>query len=280
MVLRHLRETAALATMHFSTFIEGNRLTCPKCAPPLKATAFPGVSATKQKSAIIFACLRPWRRYPSGWAELPRLIHGLVMTGRNERSPYRVVQNVIREAVSRSIVYLPPEPPDVAQLMLDLVVWINSALEAGDTPAPVVAGIAHYQFATIHPYLDGNGRTARLLATRILRKSGYGLKGIYSLDEHYAGNLPAYYAALTVGTHNYYDGRADGDITGFIEYFFAGMADAFSRGVRKAATRADKEAAADESATMRDLDPRHAGCSRYSIDRVRRPQAKWPSILE
>ena len=43
--------------------------------------------------------------------------------------------------------------------------------------------------------------------------SGYGLKGIYSLDEHYAKSLPSYYAALTVGSHNYYDGRAEGEVT-------------------------------------------------------------------
>ena len=86
-------------------------------------------------------------------------------------------------------------------------------------PAPIVAALAHYQFATIHPYLDGNGRTARLLATLILRKAGYGLKGIYSLDEHYAKNLPSYYSALTVGSHNYYDGRAEGDVTPFVSLF-------------------------------------------------------------
>ena len=80
-------------------------------------------------------------------------------------------------------------------------------------PAPIVAALAHYQFATIHPYLDGNGRTARLLATLILRKAGYGFKGIYSLDEHYAKNLRAYYSALTVGSHNYYEGRVEGDLT-------------------------------------------------------------------
>ena len=73
--------------------------------------------------------------------------------------------------------------------MRSLVEWTNAELTDGELPAPIVAALAHYQFATIHPYLDGNGRTARLLATLILRKAGYGLKGIYSLDEHYAKSL-------------------------------------------------------------------------------------------
>lgn len=64
------------------------------------------------------------------------------------------------------------------------------------------------QFATIHPYFDGNGRTARLLTTLLLHRAGYGLKGIYSLEKYYTRDLEAYHAALTVGpSHNYYMGR-------------------------------------------------------------------------
>ena len=88
-----------------------------------------------------------------------------------------------------------------------------------------------------------------------MRKTGYGLKGIYSLDEHYAKNLKAYYAALTVGTHNYYDGRAEADITNFVSYFCAGMADAFSK-IKLVASQSSKEITQDQSATLRDLDPR------------------------
>jgi Fic family protein len=74
---------------------------------------------------------------------------------------------------------------------------------------PIEAGIAHYQYATIHPYYDGNGRTARLLTTLILHLGTYDLKGLYALEEYYARNLKAYYEALTVGpSHNYYMGRA------------------------------------------------------------------------
>ena len=177
------------------------------------------------------------------------------MTGRNKPSPYRVTQNVIRDFLDRSIVYLPPEAPDVPELMRSLIEWINAELTDGELPAPIVAALAHYQFATIHPYLDGNGRTARLLATLILRKAGYGLKGIYSLDEHYAKSLSSYYSALSVGSHNYYDGRAEGDVTPFISYFCAGMADAFTK-VRAAAARAEERTAIDRSTLLRDLEPR------------------------
>ena len=60
---------------------------------------------------------------------------------------------------------MPPGAKDVSRLMKHLVAWIN---QQDDLPVPVKAGLAHYQFSTIHPYCDGNGRTARLLTTLIL----------------------------------------------------------------------------------------------------------------
>ena len=77
--------------------------------------------------------------------------------------------------------------------MADLVTFVNNAITNSTLPVPIIAGLAHYQFATIHPYVDGNGRSARLLTTLILHRAGYGLDGIYSLDEHYAKNLRAGY---------------------------------------------------------------------------------------
>jgi Fic family protein len=108
----------------------------------------------------------------------------------------------------------------------------------------------------VHPYYDGNGRTARLLTTLLLHRSGYGLKGIYSLEEYYACDLGRYYRALTVGpSHNYYEGRESSDVTGFIEYFCTGMADAFAP-VRAQATQAAVRGARDAAPTLRRLEPR------------------------
>jgi Fic family protein len=258
-VLQNLRETAALVTTHFSTQIEGNRLTLPEVAAAIKGERLPGRERDEREVRNHYLALRAMEELsghqgPVSEDEIQRL-HGLVMNGREKLSPYRIVQNVIRDGGSGAIVYLPPEAHDVPGLMRDLVEWINAELTDGDLPAPIVAALAHYQFATIHPYLDGNGRTARLLATLILRKAGYGLKGIYSLDEHYAKSLPAYYAALTVGSHNYYEGRVLGDVTPFISYFCFGMSDAFTK-VRSAAAQAEKRTAVDHSMLLRDLDPR------------------------
>ncbi len=182
-------------------------------------------------------------------------LHGLVLDGRLRETPYRTQQNVIRDSGSGRIVYLPPEPQDVPALMADLTEWVNREIAAKHLPIPLIAGLAHYQFAAIHPYLDGNGRTARLLATLILRRAGFGLQGIYSLDEHYAKNLGAYYAALTVGSHNYYMGRAEADLTPFLTFFCEGMAEAFSA-ISRAIGRTPESSGEAQAALLRALDPR------------------------
>ena len=161
--------------------------------------------------------------------EMIRRMHALVETGPRARpTPYRDGQNVIRESGSNAIVYLPPEATDVPGLMAALVGWFKSA-EKEQLPAPVAAGLMHYQFVTIHPYYDGNGRTARLLATLILSRAGYGLNGFLSLEEHHARDLEAYYHSLAVHPHhNYYEGRAEADLTPWLEYFVLTVATVFS----------------------------------------------------
>lgn len=89
------------------------------------------------------------------------------------------------------------------------------------------------------------------------------------MEEYYARDLAAYYQALTVGpSHNYYSGRAESDITNWVEYFCRGVADSFQN-VR---TRAQEAAAAgdeDESSRLRRLDPRQ----RKALELFRRSDA-------
>lgn len=260
-VLAGLRHTARLAATHYSTQIEGNRLTQAQVAEALQGAHFPGRERDEAEVRNYYQALE--RVESLAPAEGPvhelalRRVHGLVMNGKTAPSPYRPGQNVIRDAATGRIVYMPPEAHDVPELMADLFEWLNRQLAGRELPVPIVAAITHYQYATIHPYYDGNGRTARLLTTLVLHRAGYGLKGIYSLDEHYARNLHAYYAALTVGpSHNYYMGRAEADITGFVDYFCRSMADALGAVRARAADVQSRSLGRDDSALLRRLDPR------------------------
>ncbi|MBV9852159.1 MAG: Fic family protein [Armatimonadetes bacterium] len=259
-MLRSLRETARLAATHYSTQIEGNRLTQAQVRQTLAGARLPGRERDAAEVRNYYRALEEAERLAQKEGPVTeedvRRLHGLVMHGRPSPTPYRAEQNVIRDSLTGDIVYLPPEAKDVPGLMADLVAWINQELEQGELPAPVVAALAHYQFATVHPYYDGNGRTARLLVTLVLHRSGYGMGGIYSLEEYYARDLSGYYGALSVGpSHNYYFGRAEADVTGFLEYFCFGMAEAFAA-VRAQAARAARRGARDQSPLLRGLDPR------------------------
>ena len=157
--------------------------------------------------------------------KLIQRLHALVEHGVRARpTPYRDGQNVIRDSASGAIVYMPPEAKDVPHLMAAMVNWVNGA-EEEQLPAPLIAALVHYQFATIHPYYDGNGRTARLLTTFILHRSGYGLNGLFSMEDYHARDQEGYYHALAVHPHhNYYYGRATADLSPWVAYFIRTLA--------------------------------------------------------
>jgi Fic family protein len=262
-VLATLRETARLYSTHYSTMIEGNRLTQEQVSKVVgRQQHFPGRERDEKEVLGYYAALETVEKIAASLSPISetniKTLHALVMAeGRRKikPTPYRDGQNVIRDSRSGGIVYMPPEAKDVGPLMKTLVEWI-AAPAATVLPCPIRAGIAHYQFATIHPYYDGNGRTARLLTTLILHLGGYDLKGLYSLEEYYARNLGAYYEALSIGpSHNYYEGRAGADITKWVEYFCAGMAHSFEN-VRRRAQEAAGTGASDRSQALRRLDPR------------------------
>jgi Fic family protein len=196
------------------------------------------------------------RSSPSITTRVIRTLHGLAWRGRRVASRYRDGQNVIRDGRSGRIVYLPPEASDVAALMNELADWINGELARQHWPIPILAALAHDQLVTIHPWYDGNGRTARLLTTLILHRGGYGLHGLYSLEEYYAERLNDYYSALQVGpSHNYHEGRANAPVTGFLEYFCRGMVEALRR-VQGQCRAAQERGTPDLAPHLRRLDPR------------------------
>lgn len=100
--------------------------------------------------------------------------------------------------------YIPPEYIDIPDLLDELVQYVNST----DDHPLIVAAIVHYQLVTIHPFEDGNGRTARLLSGYILDMNGYGFNGIGSLEEYFAYDIDEYYKSIQMGLPAlYYSGR-------------------------------------------------------------------------
>ena len=257
-----LRRQARVRSTHHSTRIEGNRLTLAEAEKVIQEakTDFHGRERDVREVRNYWNALlrvEEWAAAQRSVSEdIIRRLHALVERGpRSRLTPYRDGQNVIRDSVSGAIVYMPPEAHDVPGLMASLVRWIRDAERTG-APVPLIAGLTHYQFVTIHPYYDGNGRTARLLATFLLHRGGYGMHGFFSLEEHHARDLTGYYHALAVHPHhNYYEGRADADLTPWVEYFIATLAETFEA-VRREAQRLVTIGAPAEPEPLRKLDRR------------------------
>ena len=257
-----LRAHARVRAVHYSTFIEGNRLTMSQAKAAISDANLQIAGRERDVSEVrnywnALLRVEDWAAKKKPLTEeLIKRLHALVEVGpRAKPTPYREGQNAIKNSSTGALIYLPPEAEDVPSLLASLVAWAAEAERSG-LPAPLIAGLVHYQFVTIHPYYDGNGRTARLLATFILHKGGYGLNGFFSLEEHHARDLPGYYQALTTHPHhNYYFGRSEADLTPWLEYFISTLAVVFEA-VRLTAQKCAFEGRQAEPEELRRLDHR------------------------
>ena len=118
------------------------------------------------------------------------------------------------------ISYTGPEAKQVPTLVRDLVNWLEKTTKENICPI-IVAGLAHSEIAAIHPFADGNGRTARLLATLILYQRGYDFRKLFALEDYYNHDRPAYYKAIHLGKN--YKERLKADSTNWLEYFIKGF---------------------------------------------------------
>ena len=127
---------------------------------------------------------------------------------------FRTSQNWIGGASINDAVYIPPHQEDVPELMSDLEKFLNDTTYK--LPHLIRIGIAHYQFETIHPFLDGNGRIGRLLITLYLVNSGLLVKPTLYLSDFFEKHKTLYYDNLTrVRTNN--------DLTQWLKFFLEGI---------------------------------------------------------
>lgn len=142
-----------------------------------------------------------------------RLVKG-VRGGAGQPGSYRKIQNYVANSRTREVVYTPPPPEQLAPLMRELVEW----LRADTAVHPVLAaGIAQFQLVHIHPFVDGNGRTSRLLSTLYLYRAGYDFKRLFTLSELNDRDRSTFYAALQ-GVR-----ARKMDMTGWLDYFVHGL---------------------------------------------------------
>ena len=132
---------------------------------------------------------------------LLRAMNSLILKGLPEamsrrRGQYRTGPSLIEDPESREIRYRPPPPAWVPDLMDRLVAHIQQWSAKQTYPPPVIAALAHVGLVSIHPFEEGNGRTARLLADMILHQAGWSAEGMLALNVVIWRNRDRYYQAL------------------------------------------------------------------------------------
>lgn len=216
-----LQKDARSRNVHASTAIEGNPLTLEQVRA-LEEGRQVAASTDRAKREVLnyFAGLR----YIEKNAAKRRIHHEHVFTlhkilaegvmDQGDAGRYRTIMVRVGS-------YVPPPPDDVSGLMMELLDWWNKG--APDLSPVVSSAILHHRFESIHPFADGNGRTGRALALWELYRRGFDTHHIFSVDEYYWEDRPAYYAALDAVR------RSGDDLTGWLEYSAEGLRQTLER---------------------------------------------------
>ena len=222
--IRAMSEKAFILEAHHTTHIEGTQLTVEQSEQLLKGKKVEEADSEDVRELLNYrSAFNFVSEYLNSGAPVSenlireihkRLVEG-VRGGTSAPGEYRKIQNYVVNSATGETIYTPPPAYDVPILMSEFVDWINKEEQ---THPVIVSGIAQFQLVHIHPFLDGNGRTSRLLSTLCLYREGYDFKRLFTISEYYDRDRTAFYSVLQ-------SVREQGlDLTGWIEYFVEGLA--------------------------------------------------------
>jgi len=252
--LQEMGRRALVLEAHHTTHIEGTRLTLDQAERLWQGDSVPEADPDDARELLnyrkAFDFVSEYLASGDPITEgLIREIHKrLVEVVRGDLAApgqYRKIQNYVVNSSTGETIYTPPPAHDVPIMMAELVDFLNSD---ADTHPVLVSGIAQFQLVHIHPFLDGNGRTSRLLSTLCLYRAGYDFKRLFTISEYYDRDRPAFYRAIQ-GVR-----EAGMDMTGWLEFFVDGL----STQLAEVRARSDQAIRKDVIAKQHNLSDRQA----------------------
>jgi Fic family protein len=222
--IQRMSQRALLLEAHHTTHIEGTQLTLEQSQAVWNGQSLDDANADDVRELLNYRdAFQFVSEYLSSGLPITetlirsihqKLVEG-VRGGEGQPGAWRRIQNYVVSGQTGKPVYTPPPPEAVPGLMAELVDWLRAD---SDIHPVLIAAIAQFELVHIHPFVDGNGRTSRLLSTLCLYRSGYDFKRLFTISEFYDRDRAAFYRAIQ-GV------REQGmDLTGWLEFFTHGLA--------------------------------------------------------
>lgn len=231
-VLMEMEKQARAVSSHSSTRIEGNQLPLTEVKRILKSTP-KNLVASQQEVINYNRALLTLNRLTKNRPNLTlslilkiqrQIIAGLIAPHRLGK--FRNEPVFVNDPKTGRPVFLPPDHQDVKPLLTDLLKYVKDNKNIVD---PIIlAGIFHKQFVIIHPFMDGNGRAARLATKVLLAGLGVNTFNLFSFENYYNQNVAKYFQSVGV-FGNYYEIIDSIDFTAWLEYFSEGIVDELIR---------------------------------------------------
>ena len=232
-ILLEMEKTAREVSTFASTSIEGNPLPLTEVKKVLKSK--PANARDSELEVLNYnqalTNLEAQLKSKSFKLTVPAIltIHEQVVSGllsMFETGKLRKKPVVVNDPRTGGVVYLPPDVEKVEKLMNDLINYINDSRLRVDPL--ILAGIYHKQMVIIHPFMDGNGRTTRLVTKALLANMGLNTFNLFSFENYYNKNVAKYFQ--TVGEFgDYNELESSIDFTSWLEYFTGGIIDELLR---------------------------------------------------
>jgi len=230
-VLLEIEKSSQALSAHTSTAIEGNQLGLTQVKNILKNKP-DCINDTEQEilnynNAVEY--LKALDNYQKLELDLILKIQKLVcnkLISKNNQGKIRKDPVFIYNPQNGKTIYWPPDHCDVSKLLNELIIYVQKNYSTIDPL--ILGGIFHKRLVTIHPFIDGNGRTARLITKYLLANLGLDTYDLFSFENYYNKNVTKYFQKVGV-FGNYYEIKNNIDFTDWLEYFTGGIIDELLR---------------------------------------------------